>query len=227
MTMGPVQLLVVGFEGGELKANPRRARAPARRRRRAADRPAFVRKDDYGNIEKIQRSDLSQEEAEAFGATVGALIGFGAAGDEPRRRRRSRRARGRSRIRRGRLVRRRRDPERRRCRGCAARAPLGDPAARRHPPCRRLSSRRCLDPPRRSRRDRGRRRRGGGAAAEHHLTRGAAPPSRRSRARSPGSRPPGASARQGAHQAADVVPHRLDRDPERLRDVLRRVTAAT
>jgi hypothetical protein len=33
-------------------------------------------------VEKLLRSDLSPEEAEAFGAAVGALLGFGAAGDE-------------------------------------------------------------------------------------------------------------------------------------------------
>ena len=83
MTMGPVQLLVVGFEGGELNGE---ILAELDRLReddvvRLIDL-AFVRKDDNGNVEKILRSDLSPEEAEAFGAIVGALIGFGAAGDE-------------------------------------------------------------------------------------------------------------------------------------------------
>ena len=83
MTMGPVQLLVLGFEGGELNGE---ILAELDRLReddvvRLIDL-AFVRKDDNGNMEKILRSDLSAEEAEAFGATVGALLGFGAAGDE-------------------------------------------------------------------------------------------------------------------------------------------------
>jgi uncharacterized membrane protein len=83
MTIGPVQLLVVGFEGSELKGE---ILAELERLRendivRLIDL-VFVRKDDNGNIEKILRSDLSPEEAEAFGATVGALIGFGAAGEE-------------------------------------------------------------------------------------------------------------------------------------------------
>jgi uncharacterized membrane protein len=83
MTMGPVQLLVVGFEDGELDGE---LLAELDRLReddvvRLIDL-AFVRKDDKGNVERILRSDLSPEEAEAFGATVGALIGFGAAGDE-------------------------------------------------------------------------------------------------------------------------------------------------
>jgi uncharacterized membrane protein len=82
MTIGPVQLLVVGFEGGELNGE---ILAELDRLReddlvRLIDL-MLVRKDDDGNVEKILRSDLSPEEAEAFGATVGALIGFGAAGD--------------------------------------------------------------------------------------------------------------------------------------------------
>ena len=83
MTMGPVQLLVVGFEGGEFKGE---ILAELDRLRendivRLIDL-AFVRKDADGNVEKMMRSDLSPEEAEEFGATVGALIGFGAAGEE-------------------------------------------------------------------------------------------------------------------------------------------------
>ena len=44
-----------------------------------------VRKHDGGSMQIIQRSDLSPEEAEAFGATVGALVGFGAASRTERR----------------------------------------------------------------------------------------------------------------------------------------------
>ena len=83
MTMGPVQLLVVGFAGGEFKGE---ILAELERLRdhdivRLIDL-VFVRKDTDGKVEKILRSDLSPEEAEEFGATVGALIGFGAAGEE-------------------------------------------------------------------------------------------------------------------------------------------------
>lgn len=83
MTMGPVQLLVVGFQGGEFKGE---ILAELDRLRendivRLIDL-AFVRKDADGKVERIQRSDLSPEEAEEFGATVGALIGFGAGGEE-------------------------------------------------------------------------------------------------------------------------------------------------
>jgi uncharacterized membrane protein len=81
--MGPVQLLVVGFDGGELNGE---ILAELDRLReddvvRLIDL-AFVRKDDNGTVEKILPSDLSPEEAESFGATVAALIGFGAADDE-------------------------------------------------------------------------------------------------------------------------------------------------
>ena len=81
--MGPVQLLVVGFEGGEFNGE---ILAELDRLReddvvRLIDL-AFVRKDDNGNVEEIVRSDLPPAEAEAFGAMVGALIGIGAAGDE-------------------------------------------------------------------------------------------------------------------------------------------------
>jgi uncharacterized membrane protein len=80
--MGPVQLLVIGFEGGEFKGE---ILAELDRLRendvvRLIDL-VFVRKDADGKVEKILRSDLSPEEAEAFGAIVGALIGFGAAGE--------------------------------------------------------------------------------------------------------------------------------------------------
>src|SRR5687767_8101858 len=83
MAMGPVQLLVVGFAGGELKGE---ILAELERLRdhevvRLIDL-VFVRKDADGRVEKILRSDLSPEEADELGATVGALIGLGAAGVE-------------------------------------------------------------------------------------------------------------------------------------------------
>ena len=42
----------------------------------------FVKKDEEGELVVIQASDLDQDEAIEFGAVVGALIGFGAAGEE-------------------------------------------------------------------------------------------------------------------------------------------------
>ena len=81
--MGPVQLLVIGLASGEVEGE---LLAEFDRLRendivRLIDL-VLVRKDDDGTVRKILRSDLAPEEAEAFGATVGALIGFGATGEE-------------------------------------------------------------------------------------------------------------------------------------------------
>ena len=83
MPMGPVQLLVIGFEEPEFKGDIRAELDKLRDSDivRLID-AIVVRKDDDGNVEKVQMSDLSQEEAEEYGATVGALIGFGFGGDE-------------------------------------------------------------------------------------------------------------------------------------------------
>ena len=83
MTIGPVQLLVVGFAGGEFKGEIMAVLDDLRDRDviRLVDM-AFVRKDEQGDLVMIERSDLSEEEAAEFGAVVGALIGFGAAGEE-------------------------------------------------------------------------------------------------------------------------------------------------
>jgi len=83
MTMGPVQLLVVGVAGdestGEILAELERLRE--NELVRLIDL-LFVRKDEDGTVERLLLSDLSPEEAEAFGAIVGALIGFGEDGAE-------------------------------------------------------------------------------------------------------------------------------------------------
>jgi uncharacterized membrane protein len=84
MTIGPVQLLVVGFEGereftGEILEELHRLREHDVVR--LVDLMA-VRKDANGEVEAIHASDLSEEEATEFGAIAGALIGFGAAGEE-------------------------------------------------------------------------------------------------------------------------------------------------
>lgn len=83
MSFGPVQILVVGFDHPEFKG---KIRAELERLRendvvRLIDL-IVVRKDDDGNVERLQQSDLSQEELEDFGAIVGALIGVGADGEE-------------------------------------------------------------------------------------------------------------------------------------------------
>jgi uncharacterized membrane protein len=81
--IGPVQLLVVGFTHGDfhgqIKAELDRLRESDTIRLLDL---AFIRKDEDGNVERLQASDLSTEEAEQLGALVGALIGLGAAGEE-------------------------------------------------------------------------------------------------------------------------------------------------
>jgi uncharacterized membrane protein len=83
VSIGPVQLLVVGFPNGEFHGG---IRAELERLReqdtiRLIDLLA-VRKNADGHVERLRRSDLSVEEAEQFGAMVGALIGAGAAGED-------------------------------------------------------------------------------------------------------------------------------------------------
>jgi uncharacterized membrane protein len=81
--MGPVQILVIGFDHpnftGKIRAELDRLREHDVVR--LVDL-LVVRKDDEGNIERLHHTDLSEAELEQFGATVGALIGLGAGGDE-------------------------------------------------------------------------------------------------------------------------------------------------
>jgi uncharacterized membrane protein len=83
MAIGPVQMLVVGFQDPDFRGEV----LEELKRLREADiirliDLAVVKKDDEGNIETLHTSDLSEDEALEFGATVGALIGLGAAGEE-------------------------------------------------------------------------------------------------------------------------------------------------
>ena len=83
MEFGPVQMLVVGFEDGKFSGE---ILAELRRLRehdivRLVDL-LFVARDENGEIEAIEHSDLAEDEAEAFGALAGALLGMGAAGEE-------------------------------------------------------------------------------------------------------------------------------------------------
>jgi uncharacterized membrane protein len=83
MTLGPVQMLVVGFDDPKFTGEIAEELAKLRDSDviRLIDVLA-VWKDANGEVEAIQASDLSTEEAEEFGATVGALIGVGLAGEE-------------------------------------------------------------------------------------------------------------------------------------------------
>src|SRR5215213_7783189 len=82
MPIGPVQLLVVSFTEpdfrGEILDELRSLRESGVVRLIDA---LVVQKDLDGDLAAVQWSDLSVEESEEFGATVGALLGLGLAGD--------------------------------------------------------------------------------------------------------------------------------------------------
>jgi uncharacterized membrane protein len=83
MALGPVQILVIGFDEpkfeGQIKEELDRLRDNDVIRLIDA---IVVQKHEDGQVERVQMSNLTTEEAEEFGATVGALIGFGFGGDE-------------------------------------------------------------------------------------------------------------------------------------------------
>jgi uncharacterized membrane protein len=83
MTLGPVQMLVVGFD------DPKFTGEIAKELGKLRDSDVIrlidvlaVWKDSDGEVEAVKASDLSVEQAQEFGATVGALIGVGLAGEE-------------------------------------------------------------------------------------------------------------------------------------------------
>ena len=75
---GPVQMLVVGFDEPQFtgKILPEFTRLRELGVVRLLDL-MVVQKDDKGEIEVYQQSDLSKDEATEFGALIGALIGLG------------------------------------------------------------------------------------------------------------------------------------------------------
>jgi uncharacterized membrane protein len=81
--MGPVQLLVFGFDrpkfGGGIAAELNRLRE--RDYVRVID-ALVVHKNAEGEVRTMQVTDLGIEDAERLGAIVGALVGAGAAGEE-------------------------------------------------------------------------------------------------------------------------------------------------
>lgn len=83
MTIGPVQLLVLGFNHpdfkGEILAEFDRLKDSDVVR--IID-GIVVKKDGRGNVTVLKRSDLNKQEAAEFGAVVGALVGLGAGGAE-------------------------------------------------------------------------------------------------------------------------------------------------
>jgi uncharacterized membrane protein len=83
MSIGPVQLVVVGFAHGDCHGQIREELTRLRDNDvvRLID-VVFVRKDADGNVERLQHSDLSADDAAELGAIAGALIGLGAGGEE-------------------------------------------------------------------------------------------------------------------------------------------------
>jgi uncharacterized membrane protein len=83
MAIGPVQLLVLGFNHpdfqGEIRSELDRLRDNDLVR--VIDALA-VHKDAGGDVKTLHESQLSDDEQQAFGALVGGLIGLGAAGEE-------------------------------------------------------------------------------------------------------------------------------------------------
>ena len=83
MTVGPVQMMVLGFAEpnftGKIAAELDRLREHEFVRILDA---LVVQKDDDGNVTALQTSDLSQDEAMEMGAIAGALIGFGFGEDD-------------------------------------------------------------------------------------------------------------------------------------------------
>src|SRR5688500_3456984 len=83
MTIGPVQMLIVGFDDPQFKGDVLKELT----RLKDADiirliDLVVVKKDDNGDIETLHTSDLDEHDALEFGAIAGALIGLGMAGDE-------------------------------------------------------------------------------------------------------------------------------------------------
>ncbi len=83
MTIGPVQLLVIGFDEpnftGEILEELDRLRSSDTVKVIDA---MVVYKDDDGTLEAAHLSNLAEDEVAEFGATIGALIGLGFDGEE-------------------------------------------------------------------------------------------------------------------------------------------------
>lgn len=83
MSVGPIQLLAIGFEefepSGHILTELRMATEAGTIRLIDAQ---FVRKDNAGRITSMEMSGLSPAETIEFGAVIGGLLGMGAAGPE-------------------------------------------------------------------------------------------------------------------------------------------------
>jgi uncharacterized membrane protein len=83
MTLGPIQMIVLGFEEAALPLDfvnqLRRLRDDGIVRLVDA---VFISKDQHGDLNEIKATDLSQDELVLLGTLAGALLGYGAAGDK-------------------------------------------------------------------------------------------------------------------------------------------------
>ena len=86
MAIGPVQLIVLGFDEPEFRGEilAELDRLKENDIVRVIDGLA-VHKDAEGEVTVLKRTDLSDDEAAEFGATVGALIGLGVAAKRARK----------------------------------------------------------------------------------------------------------------------------------------------
>ena len=83
LPLGPVQMLAVEFDRDRFHGEilPELRRLSDAGIIRLLDL-LVVAKHEGGDLESVQMSDLSTGEAEEFGALIGALVGFGAGGEE-------------------------------------------------------------------------------------------------------------------------------------------------
>jgi uncharacterized membrane protein len=79
----PLQLLTLGFDGSRFKGEilPELERLKRSGIVRVVDL-LVIRKDASGGVATVTASDLDWEEATEFGAKIGALVGWGVAGEE-------------------------------------------------------------------------------------------------------------------------------------------------
>jgi uncharacterized membrane protein len=80
--LGPVQIMVIGFEGNRFTGEilPEIKRLQDQDIIRLIDL-LVVQKDADGDLRAVELSGVGEEERERFGATAGALVGFGAEGE--------------------------------------------------------------------------------------------------------------------------------------------------
>ena len=77
MALGPLEYLIVGFEGGHFSGQILAELRAAREKGiiRIVDL-VVIRKDDQGNVMALELSDLSKEEAAELGPLAGDLLGL-------------------------------------------------------------------------------------------------------------------------------------------------------